>query len=42
MLMHVDGRRYATLPKHDPIKERTLKTILYQAAIEEDDFIKHL
>jgi predicted RNA binding protein YcfA (HicA-like mRNA interferase family) len=39
MLIHDASRRYATVPRHDPIKERTLKNILYQAYIEEEDFL---
>jgi len=31
-LIHPDGR-YVTVPRHDPIKEGTLKAILFQANI---------
>ena len=40
MLIHDETRRYATVPRHDPIKERTLKTILFQADISTEDFLK--
>lgn len=37
-LTHPDGR-YVTLPRHDPIKEGTLKSILLQANITKQEFL---
>jgi len=37
-LVHQDGR-YVTVPRHDPIKEGTLKSILLQAKISKDKFL---
>ncbi|AIC16489.1 type II toxin-antitoxin system HicA family toxin [Nitrososphaera viennensis] len=39
ILMHPDGR-YATVPRHDPIKEPTLKSILDQAKISTEEFLR--
>jgi predicted RNA binding protein YcfA (HicA-like mRNA interferase family) len=39
--MHQDGR-YATVPRHDPIKEPTLKSILDQAGISKEEFLDEL
>ncbi|NOJ27385.1 MAG: hypothetical protein DA330_05175 [Nitrososphaera sp.] len=41
VLMHQDGR-YATVPRHDPIKEPTLKSILDQAGISKEEFLHEL
>ncbi|MGI0077609.1 MAG: type II toxin-antitoxin system HicA family toxin [Nitrosopumilaceae archaeon] len=38
LLVHPDGR-YVTLPRHDPIKEGTLKSILAQAKISRKQFL---
>jgi predicted RNA binding protein YcfA (HicA-like mRNA interferase family) len=38
LLVHPDGR-YVTLPRHDPIKEGTLKSILVQAKITKKQFL---
>lgn len=40
-LMHQDGR-YVTVPRHDPVKEPTLKSILDQAGISKSEFLKEL
>jgi len=40
MLIHGETRRYVTVPRHNPIKERTMKTILFQTDISQDDFLK--
>ena len=37
-LTHADGR-YVTVPRHDPIKEGTLKSILFQANITKEEFL---
>ncbi|MHB8546938.1 MAG: type II toxin-antitoxin system HicA family toxin [Nitrosotalea sp.] len=37
-LVHSDGR-YVTVPRHDPIKEGTLKSILFQAKISKAQFL---
>jgi len=37
-LIHPDGR-YVTVPRHDPIKEGTLKAILFQANITKKRFL---
>lgn len=39
MMAHKDGR-YATVPRHSPLKETTLKSVLDQAGISKDDFLK--
>ena len=41
-LIHQDGKRYVTVPRHDPIKESTLKSILIQAGISKTDFLKEI
>lgn len=38
MLLHDDGR-YVTVPRHDPIKEGVLKSILDQAHISRKEFL---
>ena len=38
LLVHPDGR-YVTLPRHDPIKEGTLKSILAQVKISRKQFL---
>lgn len=40
-LMHPDGR-YATVPRHDPIKEPTLRSILDQAKISPVEFLQEI
>lgn len=40
-LMNMDGK-YVTVPRHDPIKEPTLKSILDQAGISKEDFLKQV
>jgi predicted RNA binding protein YcfA (HicA-like mRNA interferase family) len=40
-LIHNDGK-YITVPRHDPIKETTLKSILDQAGITKEDFLNNL
>jgi predicted RNA binding protein YcfA (HicA-like mRNA interferase family) len=42
MLLHDQTRRYATVPRHRPIKETTMRTILYQAGITIEDFLRHV
>jgi len=37
-MVHKDGR-YVTVPRHDPIKEGTLKSILFQARITKEEFL---
>ncbi len=41
LLAHSDGR-YVTLPRHDPIKIGTLKSILYQAEITQGQFLQDI
>jgi predicted RNA binding protein YcfA (HicA-like mRNA interferase family) len=41
MLLHDDGR-YVTVPRHDPIKEGTLKAILDQAKISKEEFLREI
>jgi predicted RNA binding protein YcfA (HicA-like mRNA interferase family) len=38
MLSHSDGR-HVTVPRHDPVKERVLKSILEQAGVSKEDFL---
>ncbi|MGI0049733.1 MAG: type II toxin-antitoxin system HicA family toxin [Nitrososphaera sp.] len=40
-MVHQDGR-YLTIPRHDPIKEPTLKSILDQARISKEEFLGEL
>jgi len=40
-LAHTDGR-YVTVPRQDPIKEGTLKSILFQAKISKERFLKEV
>jgi len=40
-LAHVDGR-YVTVPRQDPIKTGTLKSILFQAKISREQFMKQV
>ncbi|MEX0657482.1 MAG: type II toxin-antitoxin system HicA family toxin [Nitrosopumilaceae archaeon] len=40
-LVHADGR-FVTVPRHDPIKEGTLKSILFQAKISKEQFLKEI
>ncbi|MEW5841163.1 MAG: type II toxin-antitoxin system HicA family toxin [Thermoproteota archaeon] len=41
ILMHLDGR-YVTVPRHDLVKEPTLKSILDQARISKQEFLDEL
>ena len=41
-LVDEDKKRLVVIPRHDPIKEHTLKSILDQAGIAKEDFIKYL
>jgi len=40
-LVREDGR-YVTVPRHDPIKEATLRSILDQAGISKEGFLKEI
>jgi predicted RNA binding protein YcfA (HicA-like mRNA interferase family) len=40
-MIHPDGR-FVTIPRHDPIKEGTLKSILFQANISKTQFLKEI
>ncbi|HEU4605023.1 MAG TPA: type II toxin-antitoxin system HicA family toxin [Nitrososphaera sp.] len=40
-LAHPDGR-HATVPRHDPIKEGVMKSILDQAGIPKEEFLKEI
>lgn len=40
-LVHPDGR-FVTVPRHNPIKEGTLKVILFQAKISKEQFLKEI
>ncbi|MEM4378177.1 MAG: type II toxin-antitoxin system HicA family toxin [Candidatus Nitrosotenuis sp.] len=40
-LVHPDGR-YVTLVRQDPIKEGTLKSILSQARISREEFLREV
>ena len=40
-LIHPDGR-YVTVPRHDPIKEGTLRSILSQANITKKEFLDEI
>ena len=40
-LVHPDGK-FVTVPRHDPIKEGTLKSILFQAKISKEQFLKEV
>ena len=41
IMTHADGR-YTTVPRHNPIKETTLKSILDQAGITKEEFLLEL
>jgi predicted RNA binding protein YcfA (HicA-like mRNA interferase family) len=41
LLKHIDGRRI-TVPKHDTLKQGTLRAILDQADISREQFISEL
>lgn len=41
VLSHGDGR-HVTVPRHEPIKEGVLKSILEQAGISREDFLRFL
>jgi predicted RNA binding protein YcfA (HicA-like mRNA interferase family) len=38
-LAHADGR-HTTVPRHDPLKEKTLKAILDQTNVSKDKFVR--
>jgi predicted RNA binding protein YcfA (HicA-like mRNA interferase family) len=40
-LKHSDGRR-VTVPRKDPIKEGTMKSIIQQAITTKEEFVKYL
>jgi predicted RNA binding protein YcfA (HicA-like mRNA interferase family) len=40
-LLREDGN-YVTVPRHDPIKEPTLRSILDQAGISKEEFLKEI
>jgi len=40
-LTHPDGR-YVTVPRHDPVKEGTLRSILSQANITKTEFLDEI
>ena len=40
MLIRDQTKRYVTVPRHDPIKETTMRAILSRAGIEKEDFLK--
>ncbi|MFY9299571.1 MAG: type II toxin-antitoxin system HicA family toxin [Candidatus Nitrosotenuis sp.] len=40
-LVHPDGK-YVTVPRQDPIKEGTLKSIFFQAKISLEQFLKEV
>jgi predicted RNA binding protein YcfA (HicA-like mRNA interferase family) len=39
MILVSKDKRYVTVPRHDPIKEPTLKSILDQAGLTKDEFL---
>jgi len=41
-LVDNDRKRLVVIPRHNPLKEPTLKSILDQAGVSKKDFIKHL
>jgi predicted RNA binding protein YcfA (HicA-like mRNA interferase family)/predicted RNase H-like HicB family nuclease len=41
LLKHPDGRR-ATVPRHDPIKEGTLRSILDELKVSKEEFLKYV
>jgi len=41
-LVDKDRKRLVVIPRHDPLKEPTLKSVLDQAGVSKEDFIKHL
>jgi predicted RNA binding protein YcfA (HicA-like mRNA interferase family) len=41
LLKHSDGRR-VTVPRNDPIKEGTMKSIIQQAQTTKEEFLKYL
>jgi predicted RNA binding protein YcfA (HicA-like mRNA interferase family) len=41
ILEHPDGR-FTVVPAHNPIKLGTMRDILSQASISEEDFLKHV
>lgn len=41
-LVNKDRKKLVVIPLHNPLKEPTLKSILDQAGVSKDDFIKYL
>ncbi len=41
-LVDKDGKRLVVIPRHDPLKEPTLKSILDQSGVSKDDFLKYI
>ena len=41
-LVDKDRKQLVVIPRHDPLKEPTLKSILDQAGVSKKDFIRHL
>jgi|tagenome__1003787_1003787.scaffolds.fasta_scaffold12435513_1 predicted RNA binding protein YcfA (HicA-like mRNA interferase family) len=41
-LINKELGKVVVVPRHDTIKEPTLKSILYQAGLTKDDFLKYL
>jgi predicted RNA binding protein YcfA (HicA-like mRNA interferase family) len=42
ILENPTNQRFCVLPRHDVIKLGTIRAILFDAGISEEDFIKHL
>jgi predicted RNA binding protein YcfA (HicA-like mRNA interferase family) len=42
MILRNKEGNYVVVPRHDPIKEPTLKSILDQAGLSKDEFIRRL
>ena len=41
-LVNRDRKRLVVIPRHDPLKEPTLKSILDQAGVSNEEFSKYL
>jgi len=41
-LVNRDRKRLVVIPRHDPLKEPTLKSILDQAGVSNEEFTKYL
>jgi len=41
-LLNKELGKFVVVPRHNPIKEPTLKSILNQAGLTKDDFLKYL